>query len=481
VPLARLAPELRELAEALLLDEPASAGGDPLATYLRRFERPAAGAARAASTAPALPLDQELRRRIVEAEPGELAVLLGAALTRMPARRILEEILLPAMDEVGRLFGAGALQLPFVLQSAEAMRAAVSFLEPLLGASATSRGTLVLGTVSGDVHDIGKNLVDIILSNNGYRVRNLGIRVSIDEMIRVWQEERADAIGMSGLLVKSTQVMKENLLELRRRGLSPTVLLGGAALSRRFVEEELQPVYGPVFYCRDGFEALRVLASPEAGDLRRRERGDLIAHATIELSALSSAFSASSAVKSLELPLEAVLDRLDEHRLFRARWHYRSGSFDEHARPALASWKKRALAEALLRPRAVYGHLEGSEWPAAFIVTVGEEPSRRAAELFAAHRYRDLLHLHGLAVEATEVAADLVHARILDELGLPPAAPGTGRVSFGYPSCPDLEGQRALVALLGAERIGVTLTETLQLVPEQSVSALVLRSSTAGV
>ena len=172
-------------------------------------------------------------------------------------------MLLDGMKVVGELFGSGQMQLPFVLQSAETMKAAVAYLEPLMEkADAGGKGVVVLATVKGDVHDIGKNLVDIILTNNGYIVYNLGIKIAINEMIEKALEVNADAIGMSGLLVKSTIIMRENLQELNSRGLSDTVpvILGGAALTRTYVERDLREVYdGRVFYGKDAFEGLRTM------------------------------------------------------------------------------------------------------------------------------------------------------------------------------------------------------------------------------
>src|SRR5207244_1963401 len=168
-------------------------------------------------------------------------------------------MLLDWMKVVGDLFGSGQMQLPFVLQSAEAMKTAVRFLEPFMEkkGGATTKGTMVLATVKGDVHDIGKNLVDIILTNNGYKVVNLGIKQTIDTILGAFVEHQADAIGMSGLLVKSTLVMKENLEVMNERNINVPVVLGGAALTRRYVEDDLQSLYkGTLFYARDSFARL---------------------------------------------------------------------------------------------------------------------------------------------------------------------------------------------------------------------------------
>src|SRR5690242_8183289 len=166
------------------------------------------------------------------------------------------------MRTVGELFGARKMQLPSVLDSAGVMKQAVAYLEPKMEkkAGAQQKGTIVLATVKGDVHDIGKNLVDIILTNNGYKVVNLGIQCPLDRMLHAWEDQKADAIGMSGLLVKSTLIMKENLQVMTERGIAPPVILGGAALTRRYVENDLRTVYGgPLYYANDAFDGLRFM------------------------------------------------------------------------------------------------------------------------------------------------------------------------------------------------------------------------------
>ncbi|MGI8723577.1 MAG: methionine synthase [Geodermatophilaceae bacterium] len=241
-------------------------GYDPLARYLDLFEGVDMAAARQtrAEELAGLPLGERLQRRIVDGERNGLEADLHEALSTKPALEIVNEDLLNGMKTVGELFGSGQMQLPFVLQSAEVMKTAVGYLEPHMEASDDTggKGTIVLATVKGDVHDIGKNLVDIILSNNGYTVVNLGIKQPIATIVDAAQEHRADAIGMSGLLVKSTVIMKENLEELNSRGISETypVLLGGAALTRAYVEHDLAEMYhGDVHYARDAFEGLRMM------------------------------------------------------------------------------------------------------------------------------------------------------------------------------------------------------------------------------
>ena len=264
LPLARIPEEQREVALDLVYDR-RRPGYDPLARMLELFEdvdAVSAKASRAAELA-ALPLDERLKRRIIDGERNGLEADLDLALAERPALEIVNEILLDGMKTVGELFGSGQMQLPFVLQSAEVMKTAVGYLEPHMEkSSASGRGTIVLATVKGDVHDIGKNLVDIILSNNGYDVVNIGIKQPISAIISAAEEHGADVIGMSGLLVKSTVVMRDNLAELNARGLSDRwpVLLGGAALTRAYVEQDLAEVFaGEVRYARDAFEGLRLM------------------------------------------------------------------------------------------------------------------------------------------------------------------------------------------------------------------------------
>ena len=224
------------------------------------------------------PVEQRLSQRIIDGERDGLEADLDEALANgTPALLIINDTLLAGMKVVGELFASGEMQLPFVLQSAETMKAAVKFLEPHMEkADDAGKGRLVLATVKGDVHDIGKNLVDIILTNNGYEVHNLGIKISIAEMIEKAKAVQADAIGMSGLLVKSTLIMRDNLEELNAQGLAEIpVMLGGAALTRSYVERDLREIYeGRLFYGKDAFEGLHVM--DRIGESRRRgeELGD---------------------------------------------------------------------------------------------------------------------------------------------------------------------------------------------------------------
>ncbi|EPH45635.1 methionine synthase [Streptomyces aurantiacus] len=264
LPIARLEEEQVKVARDLIYDR-REEGYDPLQKLMELFEGVNMKSMKAgkAEELLALPLDERLQRRIIDGEKNGLEADLDAALADRPALDIVNDTLLEGMKVVGELFGSGQMQLPFVLQSAEVMKTAVAHLEPHMEKSdAEGKGTIVLATVRGDVHDIGKNLVDIILSNNGYNVVNLGIKQPVAAILDAAQEHRADVIGMSGLLVKSTVIMKENLEELNQRQMAADypVILGGAALTRAYVEQDLHEIYeGEVRYARDAFEGLRLM------------------------------------------------------------------------------------------------------------------------------------------------------------------------------------------------------------------------------
>ncbi|MET0626631.1 MAG: methionine synthase [Pyrinomonadaceae bacterium] len=264
VPLNRIPEREREVARQLIYDERQFEGEvctyDPLAEFTKLFE--GAKAKKDEKVDENLPVEERLKRHIVDGEKPGLEDNLKLALESRSALDIINNVLLDGMKTVGELFGSGQMQLPFVLQSAEVMKAAVRFLEPFMEkkGGATAKGTMVLATVKGDVHDIGKNLVDIILTNNGYRVINLGIKQPIEAILQAAEEHKADAVGMSGLLVKSTLIMRENLELMKERGLSFPVVLGGAALTRRYVEEDLESLYeGRLFYARDAFDGLHTM------------------------------------------------------------------------------------------------------------------------------------------------------------------------------------------------------------------------------
>ena len=341
-------------------------------------------------------VEQRLRARIIDGDRDGLSPELDEALAKgLSALGIVNDTLLDGMREVGDLFGSGRMQLPFVLKSAETMKAAVAHLEPHMekNEAGAGKGRIVLATVKGDVHDIGKNLVDIILTNNGYQVDNLGIRVPIAEMIAKAEEIGADAIGMSGLLVKSTLIMRENLEELNGRGLATKVpvILGGAALTRSYVERDLRKVYdGRLFYGKDAFEGLhtmdrlmdlkrsggldddtqfgrvplpdRAVAAKGrgAGDAPPPDAPDRAPAVETDNRVFVPPFTGSRVVKGI--PLDDVAAYINETALFRNQWGFRPESgekddaFKERIRPVLRNQLAEAKAEDILMPQVVYGY-----------------------------------------------------------------------------------------------------------------------------
>ncbi|MFW0785704.1 methionine synthase [Gordonia sp. CPCC 206044] len=592
LPMARIPDEQREVALDLVYDRRRE-GYDPLQKLMQLFEGVSAASARESRAAELakLPLFERLERRIVDGERNGLTDDLDEAMAQVPPLQIINETLLAGMKTVGELFGSGQMQLPFVLQSAEVMKTAVAHLEPHMESTGEDgKGRIVLATVKGDVHDIGKNLVDIILSNNGYEVVNLGIKQPISTILEAAGDKRADVIGMSGLLVKSTVVMKENLEEINTRGLAEyPVLLGGAALTRSYVENDLSDTYeGDVHYARDAFEGLRLMDeimatkrgegpdpdSPEALAAKekaaerkaRHERSKRIAEkrkaaeTPIEVPARSDVaadnevptppFWGTRIIKGV--PVADYLQLLDERALFLGQWGLRGSRGDDgpsyedlvetEGRPRLRYWIDRLSTEGILQHAAVvYGYfpavsdgdtvhvlaearpdaevLHSFSFPrqqrsrflciADFIrsredadrqgtvdvlpfqlVTMGQPIADFANKLFAEDAYRDYLEVHGIGVQLTEALAEYWHQRVRSELSFggrsmdsedPESAQGFfdleyrgARFSFGYGACPDLDDRAKMMALLEPERIGVVLSEELQLHPEQSTDAFVL-------
>ena len=391
LPTARIPQEQLQVALDLVHDRRRE-GYDPLQRFLELFEGVDATALRQsrAEELAALPLFERLQRRIVDGERTGLEADLDAALETHSALDIVNDTLLAGMKTVGELFGSGQMQLPFVLQSAEVMKTAVGHLEPHMDRTDESgKGTIVLATVKGDVHDIGKNLVDIILSNNGYRVVNLGIKQPASAIIAAAEEADADLIGMSGLLVKSTVVMKENLSELTQRGVGTRwpVLLGGAALTRAYVEQDLAEQFdGEVRYARDAFEGLRLMEAfmahrrglTDALPPRRERVVRSVARPdetpTDQLPARSDVatdvpvptppFLGSQVVKGIALAEYAAY--LDERALFLGQWGLKPGrgeggaSYEElvesQGRPRLRMWLDRLQTEGLLEAAVAYGY-----------------------------------------------------------------------------------------------------------------------------
>ncbi|MDZ7309018.1 MAG: methionine synthase [candidate division KSB1 bacterium] len=569
LPLHNINEAERELHRRLIFDErrfdeAGTCVSDPLQEIMAYY----AGRSEHKQEAAPLPaqVEERLKRRIIDGDKLGLEADLAEALQKHAPLAIINDILLDGMRVVGDLFGAGQMQLPFVLQSAETMKTAVKYLEPHMErVQGMSKGTMVLATVKGDVHDIGKNLVDIILTNNGYQVINLGIKVPVEQMIHAAEQHGADVIGMSGLLVKSTLIMKENLEVLNERGLTIPVILGGAALTRAYVEEELTALYrGPLAYGKDAFAGLQFMreiceggppASSSAPPTRRRgtarrEQDD--AGAAPDTAAVTPGwqpvaiptppFWGTRVVR--DIALATVFQYLNKIALFRGQWQVRRGkmSVPEYERlvqekfePLLAGLQQRCLAERLLVPQVIYGYfpcnsqgndviifdeqgrreIECFTFPrqsqghrlcladffapldsgrrdviGMMIVTVGHIASEISRRLFENDKYSEYLYFHGLSVESAEALAEYWHKQMRAELGL--AAEDAAdlrdlfrqgyrgaRFAFGYPACPALEDQTKLFRLLEPARIGISLTEEFQLVPEQSTSAIIVHHPAA--
>lgn len=535
-------------------------------------------------------IEEKLKSRIIDGEKIGLQEDLDEALKKYSPLEIINNILLEGMKVVGELFGSGQMQLPFVLQSAEVMKSAVSYLEQFMEKkSDESKGKIVLATVKGDVHDIGKNLVDIILTNNGYTVYNLGIKCPIEKMIEEYEKQRADAIGMSGLLVKSTLIMKENLEVLNERNLKIPVVVGGAALTRRFVEQDLKKTYkGIVEYAEDAFDGLRFMEKikslkneshqitmdePMTEEESREELLDSLVGSDAKLVDYDEekAFQKSSVAILEEIPsppfwgvkivedidLDEVFKYVNEVALFRGQWQFRKRKLSneeyvqlvqEKVLPIYENLKKEVKEKKLLQPKVVYGYfpaqsekndliiykpknispdklhdiwdidLNSSEleeyvrltFPrqnnkrnlcisdfilpvesgkydvAAFhVVTVGNVASEYSKFLYSNDHYSEYLFFHGLSVETAEALAEYWHKKIREELKIDYVDAKDikklfqqgyrgSRYSFGYPACPNLEDQTKLFMILKPERIGITLTEGYQMVPEQSTSAIII-------
>jgi 5-methyltetrahydrofolate--homocysteine methyltransferase len=570
MPLHKIAEEEVKTAEDLIFDRRRD-GYDPLQAFIALFQDRAAGAKAVKKRADAV--EERLKNRIVDGDKQGLVEDLDLAMKSYKPLDIINTFLLDGMKVVGDLFGAGKMQLPFVLQSAETMKAAVAHLEKFMERiEGRQKGTIVLATVKGDVHDIGKNLVDIILTNNGYKVVNLGIKQPIASIMSAVKEHSAHAVGMSGLLVKSTVVMRENLEEMTRQGLDVPVLLGGAALTRKYVEEDCVAAYGAarVAYARDAFDGLDLMDKVVTGRFEehlQEAQAKRKARPSNEKRTLGVAAQPARALRPVDfaeiqtrraelaaavpvpappfwgarvlekVPVRALVPFLSETMLFQFQWGFRKAgkSLAEYkawanaeVKPILRRLVERAEKEDILRPQAVYGYWrcysegdsvvlfdehekeltrftfprqarDGGLCIADFfrdrtanefdviglqVVTMGAHASDVARQWFAENLYQDYLYLHGLSVEMAEALAEYTHKRIRADLGfgaeddrdmdkmLKQGYRGS-RYSFGYPACPNLADQKQLLELLGADRIGVVMSDEDQLHPEQSTSAIV--------
>ena len=355
-----------------------------------------------------LTLEERLRAHIIDGEKENLYDALDEAMEKYKPLEIVNDHLLDGMKTVGELFGSGQMQLPFVLQSAEVMKMAVAHLEPHMEKiEGEGKGTIVLATVKGDVHDIGKNLVDIILSNNGYTVHNIGIKQTLPQILEAWKETKADAIGLSGLLVKSVTVMEENLKELNAQEIDVPVILGGAALTRHYCESHLRDLYaGKVFYGKDAFEGLRTMDMLKGGKTdvldgeiserltKRSDAQKVVAEARAKKAERQDDFAASKeggtataeqvrsdVAADIDVPqapfwgsrvveavkLDEVYPFINKTALYRGQWQFKKGSMspeeyerflEDKVHPVFDRLTAQLRDENVLHPRVVYGY-----WP----------------------------------------------------------------------------------------------------------------------
>lgn len=574
IPLHKMREEDIKVCEDLLFNRREE--GDPLFKFIAHFSNVKAVNQDEEDAAFAkMSTREKLHKLLLDGDKERMLKLLPQAKDEIPPEEIVNVVLIDAMKEVGELFGSGKMQLPFVLQSAETMKAAVDFLNPYLPKKEkTSETTLVLGTVKGDVHDVGKNLVDIILTNNGFKVINIGIKADIESFLKVVEEQHVDAIGMSGLLVKSTAVMLENLEYLKSKGITMPVLLGGAALTKKFVDDYCRPAYdGPIFYCRDAFDGMVAMSRIEEGNFdtdlgnakgdqdiavvkKKRSKKDIPPLSQIKMPSrdivIPNPPSWGRRVLGAKVD-ELAFDWINHKMLFNQRWGYidkrltkeeREKIENEKLWPLFEEMKREILKENLLEPVALYGYYpcradgdallvfdESEGWfkeeeinrepleavrerakyrfefprqmrqpyrcladyfrsdrhdVVAFqLASAGGKFSIKEQELYAAGKYSEYHHLHGISVELAEAIAEIIHKQIRLELNIADREGHTlrdvqmkryhgTRYSFGYAACPDLAMNRELFEMLQPEAFGIELGETYQMHPEQTTSALVV-------
>jgi len=502
LPLNRIDAGEMRLAEDLIFNR--RRGRDPLRAVMEHFQGKKSGD-EGTKTAPRTPA-QRLRAAVLNGNAAGLGDDLALLAAETPPLDIVNGHLLPAMAEVGKLFEKGYMQLPFVLQAAEVVKAALDILEPRLPkAGRRLRGTMVLATVKGDVHDIGKNLVDIILRSNGYRVINLGTNQGGEEIAAAVAGHHADHVGLSALLVRSTLEMTGILRHLRGQGIRVPVICGGAALTPAFVETALRAEYqGKVAYAADAFAAMKIMSGAETAP---PPTGAAAPGAKVPVAIAPAKTPAPPflGARVAHWRLEDLLPLVDRRVLARARWRMSPG---EKAGLFFSETLELLKDRGIERFSAVYGYFpcrrrgkngllvshgakeetfdlprrkgvsladyfaaEGETLP-LFIATCGAGLDELEKELFASDRYTRYLILHGFGAELAEALAGAVHQRIRRELGL--AEKQGRRFSPGFPAWPALADQKKLVRLLEAGRIGVSLTSGDQLLPELSVSGLVV-------
>ncbi|PHR57094.1 MAG: methionine synthase [Arcobacter sp.] len=575
IPLNKITDEQQEICNNLIFNKKPK--GQALFDFIEYFSDVEATNSEEEDAAyDALSEEEKIAKLLMDGDKERMIPLVEAARHNIKPEVIVNEILIGAMKVVGELFGSGQMQLPFVLQSAETMKKTVDHLNPYLPkVEKEVDTTLVLGTVKGDVHDVGKNLVDIILSNNGYKVTNVGIKVDLETFLNEIRSGKAQAIGMSGLLVKSTQVMQENLKAMKEEGFTIPVLLGGAALTRTFIDDFCRPFYdGPIFYCKDAFDGVTAMSRIEKGGvLDTNLHGDagLVKEKVLKKEIIIPPFKELKMPNrevrvptppfwgrrvmevGRDFPLELAFEWINHKILFKQRWGYNSKGMEKEAYekqleekvwPAYERIKKQFLDEDLFDATVIYGYYpvrsddntllifdESEGWTsdedvnreplkdvigraeytmsfprqgkkphralsdfyhsdrhdviAMTCVSAGSKLAEFEKELYDKGEYTEYYMVHGLGVELAEALAEIVHKQIRLDLNIcdneKPVLSDVrmnkyegARYSFGYPACPDLELNRPLFDLLRPEEFGIELSETFQIHPEQSTSALVV-------
>ena len=567
VPYHKISKEDREVCEALLFNK--NDLEDPLFRFIDHFSKIKKDDKKSDDELDKLPLEDQIKKLLIDGDKKRMMPLLEKAKDLIDSEKIVNEILIDAMKEVGELFGSGKMQLPFVLQSAEVMKSAVDYLNHFLPKKEkSSKSTLILGTVKGDVHDVGKNLVDILLTNNGFNVINIGIKAELQDFIKAYKKHNADAIGMSGLLVKSTQIMLDNLKEMKKEGIKIPILLGGAALTKKFVDEFCRKEYdGPIFYCRDAFDGIVAMSRIEEGNFDTRLRGETDEDVVIEKSKnIDFKIDPKEIIlpktarvptppfwgkKELKIDPDIAYRWINKRLLFKQRWGFKSKGYSKKEYEDLINTKvvpdftrlknelkdifkpiilygywpvrredstlfvfpenfgwqneddinkeplKDILHEAIevftfprqtkkpYRSIADYFHADRMDVAAFTCVSAGDLFSEYESNLFKDGKYYEYHLVHGLGVELAEALAEIVHKQIRIELNiLKNEKPSLldikmsgyqgARYSPGYPACPDLELNRHIFNLLKPQEYGIELSETFQIHPEQSTSAIVV-------
>jgi 5-methyltetrahydrofolate--homocysteine methyltransferase len=570
IPINKISKEDQEICNNLIFNK----GEEPLFKFIEHFStKEAIDSDVEDAEYLAMSDEEKIAKLLMDGDKDRMIPLVEKVRHKIAPEKIVNEILIDAMKVVGELFGSGQMQLPFVLQSAETMKKTVDFLNPYLPKVEKSVDTtLALGTVKGDVHDVGKNLVDIILSNNGFKVVNLGIKVELDQFIQTMKDGHISALGMSGLLVKSTQVMKENLETLQKEGIKIPILLGGAALTRTFIDDFCRPIYdGPIFYCKDAFDGVTAMSRIEAGnfdtnlhpdapEVEKKEEKEYIIPPFSEIKMPSRdvkvptpPFWGRREIKLTPQQIEMAFEWINHKILFKSRWGYSSKGMskeayqkqlDEVVWPAYEKLKAKFIDEKLFEPTILYGywpcrsddnsllifdesegyfndsevnteplehvmgrarevftfprqrkaphralsdffHSDRHDVIALTCVSAGEKLSEVEREIYERGDYTEYYQFHGLGVELAEALAEIAHKQIRLDLNIADNEGSTladvqmnkyqgSRYSFGYAACPDLELNRPLFNLLKPEEFGIELSETYQIHPEQSTSALVV-------